>query len=154
MSDVEFLPLVKRRVSEIMSACHTLAQRLKSYPIDPLIKPDVVAEIKEIKSASLDLYRLISIPENSMKVSCIDRPGWDFLPWFDEKTSRVRKATYELSLMLTEDPDSVAVNPDAKLTSRQLFRELIAIQVGEMLHCAEALNELAQSDLLRLTQKP
>ena len=79
-----------------------------------------------------------------------DRTGWDYMPWFCEKVTRIRQAVNTLMQELEKNPEKIEINSTFWNSPEDYVKDGIRLQLGEMRHVDDALLALFESGELSM----
>lgn len=79
-----------------------------------------------------------------------DRSGWDYMPWFCEKVTRIRQAVNRLMQELEKNPEEIEINSTFWNSPVDYIKDGIELQLGEMCHPNDALLTLFESGELSI----
>jgi len=79
-----------------------------------------------------------------------DRTGWDYMPWFCEKVTRIRQAVNRLMQELEKNPEEIEINSTFWNSPVDYIKDGIELQLDEMRHVNDALLTLFKSGELSI----
>lgn len=133
---------LRKRIDRTLIKCSIASQRLMDL-VMPILSTGEIFGLPREATSNADLPRPILVHK--------DRPGWDYMPWFCEKVTRIRQAVNRLMEELEKDPKKIKVNSKSWNSPEEYIKDGVRLQLGEMRHVNEALLRLFKSGELKIS---
>lgn len=129
--------MVVHSTATILELCKDLDKKLQGYLIDTNHRPDIAYELLKILMIADDLVQLANpdktsgeffgLPKDVVggskeEAAFSNKHGWDFGPWFGEKSSSVKEGIKKVIKYWELDPGKIALKEEASMTPNEFTR--------------------------------
>ncbi|MCM3741794.1 hypothetical protein M3210_16195 [Oceanobacillus luteolus] len=145
MSD--YSSIVVHSAATILELCKDLDEKLKGYLVETDDRPDISYELLKILTISDDLVQLANPDKISGEFFGLPKEvvggskeaavfsndhGWDFGPWFGEKSGSIKLGIKKVIKYWEMDPETVELHEEAQITSKEFVRVRIDSGIREV----------------------
>ncbi|WP_010531751.1 hypothetical protein [Lentibacillus jeotgali] len=128
---------VVHSVAKVLELSRDIEEKLQGYLVDKHERPDISYELLKILTIADDLTQLVDpekisgeffgLPKDVVAgskepVSFSNNLGWDFGPWFSEKSTSLKKGIQKVIKNWDCDPNTVNLVSDAPMSKNEYLR--------------------------------
>lgn len=156
---------VVHSVAKILELSRDIENKLQGYLVDKHERPDISYELLKILTIADDLTQLadpektsgeffglpkdvVAGSENSVSFS--NSLGWDFGPWFSEKSTSLKKGVKKVIKNWELDPDTVTLVDNAPMSNNEYVRDGIDSGLHEVRTYAKVIFDQLFSDRVKV----